>query len=212
VRTGVAAAGIDQNATSAFFGELMKCHTEAMQAQPKAKEPAKGKGPAEAGKKAAAPPPTDDALDFTAPVVMANPFGDGEVEVVSEDLDFTAATPAALEAPAEPAGAGAAKPKRARETTIPLPARMVEGAWVHIMNENDEYQPGKLHYVSPMKSHFLFVDRKGHKVYECSRSMLSRRLNNLEIVILDQEPDASLFDRIVESLFGKLGKAAPVPA
>jgi hypothetical protein len=42
--------------------------------------------------------------------------------------------------------------------------------------------------------------------------MLSRRLNNLEIVILDQEPDASLFDRIVESLFGKLGKAAPVPA
>ena len=212
VRTGVAAAGIDQNATTAFFGELMKCHTEAMQAQPKAKEPAKGKAPADAGKKAAPPPPTDDALDFTAPVVMANPFGDGEVEVVSEDLDFTAASPATVEAPAaESAGAGA-KPKRARETTIPLPARMVEGAWVHIMNENDEYQPGKLHYVSPMKSHFLFVDRKGHKVYECSRSMLSRRLNNLEIVILDQEPDASLFDRIVESLFGKLGKAAPAPA
>ena len=61
-----------------------------------------------------------------------------------------------------------------------------------------------------MKSHFLFTDRKGNKVYECSRSMLARRIENLEIYILEGEPDASLFDRIMTSLFGKLGTEAPV--
>ena len=221
VRSGVVAAGIDQAACTAFFGELMKCHTDVMQAAAKPKEaPAKAKagiGTAEgskaAAKKAPPPPPAEDFLDFTAPVVVDNPFGEGKVEVVSEDLDFTAAAPAAvaLEAPAEKEKPGGAAPraKRPRETTISLPSRLVEGAWVQIILEDNEQHPAKLHYVSPMKSHFLFVDRKGHKVYECSRSMLARRLNNLEIAILDGEPDASLFDRIMESLFGKLGSAPP---
>ena len=221
VRAGVAAAGIDQAACTAFFGELMKCHTDVMQAPAKPKEaPVKTKaaaGAPETGKAAAkkAPPPpppsADDLLDFTAPVVVDNPFGEGKVEVVSEDLDFTATAPVAvaLATTAEPSGAAPARAKRPRETTISLPSRLVEGAWVEIILEDNERHPAKLHYVSPMKSHFLFVDRKGHKVYECSRSMLARRLNNLEIAILDGEPDASLFDRIMESLFGKLGAAAP---
>jgi exonuclease VII small subunit len=222
VRAGVAGAGINQEACTAFFGELMKCHTEVMQAQPKAKEAhVKGKVAVTAGGEVArkpAPPPgerPEDLLDFTQPVVMDNPFGEGQVQVVSEDLDFTAAAaaPAALEPAAPEAQASApARPKRARETTIPLPARLVEGTWVEILDESDRKQAARLHYVSPMKSHFLFVDRKGNKVYECSRSMLARRLNNLEIAILDGEPDASLFDRIMESLFGKLGTAAPAPA
>ena len=217
VRTGAAGAGINQDACTAFFGELMKLHTEVMQAQPKPKEPVKGKplAPGETPKRAAPPPGErpEDLLDFTQPVVMDNPFGEGQVEVVSEDLDFTAGAPAELETPA-PAEAPAAGPtrKRARETTIPLPVRMVEGAWVELLDEEDHKQAARLHYVSPMKSHFLFVDRKGNKVYECSRSMLARRLNNLEIAILDGEPDASLFDRIMESLFGKLGTAPPAPA
>jgi hypothetical protein len=178
----------------------------------------KGGAAAPEGAKAAAkkppppPPPTDDLLDFTAPVVVDNPFGEGKVEVVSEDLDFTAATPAAtvaLEAPAE--APGARQPARSvrGKRRSRCPSRLVEGAWVQIILDDNEHHPAKLHYVSPMKSHFLFVDRKGHKVYECSRSMLARRLNNLEIAILDGEPDASLFDRIMESLFGKLGTAAP---
>jgi hypothetical protein len=223
VRTGVAASGIYEATCTEFFGELMKCHTEVMQAPPpKPKESSRSKSAAggDAAKKpAAAPPPAEAELDFTAPVVVENPFGEGgQVEVVSEDLDFTAASaPAAVEleaAPAEGAAAPAApaRPKRVRETTIPLPARMVEGAWVEILDESDRKQSARLHYVSPMKSHFLFVDRKGHKVYECSRSMLARRLNNLEIAILDGEPDASLFDRIMEGLFGKLGTPAPAAA
>jgi hypothetical protein len=40
--------------------------------------------------------------------------------------------------------------------------------------------------------------------------MLARRLKLGEVVMLDGEPDASLFDRIMEGVFGKLKKNGPV--
>ena len=184
----------------------------------------KAAGPA--AKPAAKAKPADELLDFTAPVSVNNPFGGGKVDVSSEDLDFTAepaalaveAAPAAAPAPsAAPAPAAAsasqkpAKPPRAPKPrdTIRLPSAMVVGAWVEILDASDgeTRQPAKLHYVSPMKSHFLFLDRKGRKVYECSRSMLARRLKLGEVALLDGEPDASLFDRIMGGLFGKLNAA-----
>ena len=39
--------------------------------------------------------------------------------------------------------------------------------------------------------------------------MLARRLKLGEVTLLDGEPDASLFDRIMDGLFGKLKAAAP---
>ena len=89
-------------------------------------------------------------------------------------------------------------------TQIRLPSAMVVGAWVTVTGSEGEERTARLHYVSPLKSHFLFVDRKGEKVYECSRSMLARRLALGEVALRDEEPDASLFDRILEGLFGKL--------
>ena len=165
-------------------------------------------------KKPAAPKPAPVAeeLDFTAPVEVNNPFGAGKVAVSSDDLDFSAApAPAALAAPApgaEPAAKGAKA--AAKRETIRLPSAMVMGAWIEVLDADGENrQIARLHYISPMKSHFLFVDRKGKKVYECSRSMLSRRLKLGEVSLLDGEPDASLFDRIMDGIFGKLGKPQP---
>jgi hypothetical protein len=84
------------------------------------------------------------------------------------------------------------------------------GAWVEIVDpDNDTKQNARLHYVSPMKSHFLFVDRKGKKVFECSRSMLARRMKLGEVTMLEGEPDESLFDRVVSGIFGKLRQTAP---
>jgi hypothetical protein len=209
LRAGLAMAGVGPEQSTAFFGEMMKCHTDVMQAPPKEKERPKP-SPSSSSKKPVPPPPppsADDLLDFTAPVVVANPFGEGEVEVASQDLDFTP-TPGgpALEAAAPSGDTQSKKPR----DTVPLPMRMAVGAWVEIQDADGNRTPAMLHYVSPMKSHFLFVDRKGHKVFECSRTVLKRRLDNFEIAILDEEPDTSLFDRILGSLFGKLGK--PVPA
>lgn len=265
LKTGVSEAAIDDAVSSAFFSELMKCHTEVMHtvappppkpvAEPTgtAKEIAKNakvaareaaardalasatKDPraatataatATAARDARTPPKPapaaadDEALDFTAPVEVVNPFGGGTIAVTSEDLDFTAAAPegapaegaaiaVAAPAPAQPAG-GKAKPEKVKRDTIRLPSAMVVGAWVEILATDGETRtPAKLHYVSPMKSHFLFVDRQGKKVFECSRSMLSRRLKLGEVTLLDGEPDASLFDRIMDGIFGKLKATAP---
>lgn len=236
LKAGIAAAGVEDAAASAFFGEMMKYHTEVMRApaappkhpkKARAAEagatarpptPAAGKSAEPAARRAApaAAPPDEDLLDFIAPVTVNNPFGEGKVEVSADDLDFTAApgAPIAVEAaPApSPTAAKPAEPARAAKLskTIRLPNAMVAGAWVEILDSKGEARrPAKLHYVSPMKSHFLFVDRKGNKVYECSRSMLYRRLKMGELTLLEGEPDASLFDRIMQGIFGKLRAAAP---
>jgi hypothetical protein len=175
------------------------------------KSPLAGKSPADTATRKPVAPVAEE-LDFTAPVTVNNPFGEGQVAVSSEDLDFTAQPEAAV-ATAAPAlepvkkesKPGGAKPR----DTIRLPSRLVVGAWVEVLDpEADTRTAARLHYVSPMKSHFLFVDRKGRKVFECSRSMLARRLKLGEVGILEGEPDASLFDRIMDGIFGKL-KTAP---
>jgi uncharacterized protein DUF1631 len=194
-------------------------------AKPAAAAPgAKAAAGAKPAPAAPAKPSADDLLDFTAPVTVENPFGGGKVEVSADELDFTSGVAPALEEAkaetAKPAAPGAkpdgakpegGKPARAPKPrdTIRLPSALIVGAWVEVVDvENDKSQAARLHYVSPMKSHFLFVDRKGAKVFECSRSMLARRIKLGEVRILEGEPDASLFDRIMEGLFGKL-KAAP---
>jgi len=265
LKTGVAASGIEDAVSTAFFAELMKCHQEVIQGAPAAqsatesmtkspvakpaaatesmtkkpsvtesmtKRPAvtesmtkrpsvtesttKRPSATESVTKKPAPAPVAEELDFTAPVTVNNPFGQGQVAVSSEDLDFTAqqaAAQAAAQAPSTATTAEAPKsPKPAGKPrdTIRLPSAMVVGAWVEVLDADGETRhAARLHYVSPMKSHFLFVDRKGRKVFECSRSMLARRLKLGEVGLLDGEPDASLFDRVMGGLFGKLRTAAP---
>ncbi len=199
----------------------------------KAPAPASAKAPAPAPGKAVNARFVDTSaefMDFTEAVIVNNPFGAGQVAVSSEDLDFTAAPAegamgvegATLPPPPptprpEPggggetvAGEGQQKPRPKPASTVRLPTGMVMGAWVEIVAEDGVTRHAtKLHYVSPMKSHFLFVDRKGHKVYECSRTKLARRIKLGEVTMLDREPDVSLFDRILAGLFGKL--KAPLP-
>jgi len=181
----------------------------------------------------AKPAPVADELDFTAPVEINNPFGEGKVEVSSDDLDFSATTQelgteviaAAKEAAAAVNKAEAAKPgapgakpaaakphvsKALKRETVRLPTAMIMGAWVEVLEvTGDKRVPARLHYVSPLKSHFLFVDRKGNKVFECSRSMLARRMKLGEVTMLEKEPDESLFDRMMDGIFGKLKSAPP---
>ncbi|MFN0300900.1 MAG: DUF1631 family protein [Burkholderiales bacterium] len=148
-----------------------------------------------------APPPagSSEDLDFTAPITIKNPFGEGEVQV--DELDFTATTGSAKAA----GNAPARKP-------IDMPRNIVLGCWVEILEPGGTGKPvsAKLHYVSPLQSRFLFVDRRGTKVYECSRAMLAMRLNVGEVKILAGPPDPPLFENMMSGVFKKMGK--PVPA
>ena len=136
------------------------------------------------------------SLDFTAPVTVQNPFGGGKVQV--EDLDFTA-KPAA-------GAAGAAGAKR-DATPAQLPANLAVGTWVGIRekSEKDPRRSAKLSYISPLKTRYLFVDRQGKTMLDCSRAELASRFQIGEIVIMDKVPEVPLFDRITEGLVGKLG-------
>jgi exonuclease VII small subunit len=238
ITAGLAAAGIEDAIRKSFFGDLMKLHTNAVGTDPKEKapeapepgppvappkpdstpaaKPAAGAAkslkpePKPAGKPVAAPPPKPEAdeLDFTAEIVVVNPFGGGEVKV--DELDFTEAAPtgpatATGPAPGAAPSAGAAPPK-AIPKDVELPKKLQEGVWVafRAKTPDEPRQTAKLEYVSPLKSRYLFVDRKGKPVLECNRTELSRRFRLRDLVILNESPDTSLFDRIMTGVMGKL--------
>jgi len=156
---------------------------------------------------------TDEALDFTKPIVVK--IGTEVVQVEKTDeLDFTAA-PAPVVAVPAPAGAAAgsagANPVVAREPPkeVKLPSQLKEGVWVGLRakSPDEPRQPAKLLYVSPLKSRFLFADKRGKTVLECTRVDLSNRFRTRDLVILAENPDASLFERIINGVLAKLGHA-----
>ena len=70
-------------------------------------------------------------------------------------------------------------------------------------------RPAKLSYVSPMKNRYLFLDRGGKTVLECSRAELARRMRVGDAAVMDEAP---LFDRIMGGLVSKMRAAPPPPA
>jgi hypothetical protein len=234
LKGGVVAAEVGPDEATAFFAELMKCHTDAINAQPAPPVKEKSRaavaaGTAEPGVKVKAAKPAEpvEELDFSSPVVVNNPFGGGQLEVSAEDLDFTAtvaeaaiasvapahapATGAAPPAPAKGTASAAPAPRAKKPaTSVHLPAGYIKGNWIHVMDEDGAgRRAARLHYVSPRKSHFLFVDRRGNKVFECSRTVLARKIKLGQVTLLEGEPEASLFDRILAGVFGKLNTPLP---
>ena len=217
--------GADQAAVDRFLDDLMKRHTEvvgkdetpaappppapaaaqpeAAPAAPGAKAPARPAAAAGAPAKGAPtkpPPPKAPAkpqeveLDFTADIVVKNPFGGGEVEV--KQLDFS--------------DLPSASPTQARSVAkdAQLTEHLMVGSWIEVRQKGEDEKianrPARLSFVSPMKTSFLFVDRNGATVLECSRAELARRYRLKEVVDMDEAP---LFDRIMTGLVGKM-KAA----
>src|SRR5262249_10637939 len=112
--------------------------------------------PAKAAAKAPAAVPVKPAaeemdLDFTADLVVKNPFGGGDVAV--KQLDFT--------------DLPSASPTQARAAAkdAELTEHLVEGSWVEVREKGEEdainVRPARLTFVSPMKTSYIFVDRNG---------------------------------------------------
>jgi hypothetical protein len=144
---------------------------------------------------AKAPAKVEEAdLDFTDDLTVKNPFGGGEVQV--KQLDFTdlAATPAKA---------------RAVQKDADMTEHLVEGSWVEVKDKDTDdkitVRPARLSFVSPMRTSYLFVDRNGKTVLECSRAELARRYRLKEVVDMDEAP---LFDRIMTGLVGKMKTGA----
>jgi hypothetical protein len=130
-----------------------------------------------------------DSLDFVPAVTVKNPFGEGEVVVNDLDLDFT-----------QPAKTTGAK----QEADAALPENLGVGSWVEIRDKGDSRQLAKLSFVTPLKTRYLFVNRRGKTVLECSRAELARRFKLGEIAMTVEATEPPLFDRIAEGVLGKL--------
>jgi len=131
------------------------------------------------------------SLDFSEIIVVQNPFGGGEVRV--DSMDFT---PGAEGAPSERDAGGAN-----------LLDNLTMGMWVELREAGDHAprRPVKLIFVSPRKTRYLFaLDRVGKEIIECSRAEIGRRFRVGEARIVDEPPEESLFDRIMNGLVGKL--------
>ena len=224
---GLKVAGVEEAVRLGFFAELRKLHTEVIDkgarvkravahdaggATPLAKPdaaltaepPPAQETVQQAETPADQPPPASEAetskpepLEFTAAITVNNPFGGGEVQV--DDLDFTTKSTAD------------AKRAAHRADNAQLPGTLKEGTWVKIREtgEKDSGQPAKLSYISPLKTRYLFVDRQGKTVLECSAAVLAKRFRGGQIVIEEPASEAPLFDRIMGRVVGNLrGPAA----
>jgi hypothetical protein len=226
---GLKGAGIDKNATAGFLDELMKRHTEiasepnrtlpggpssrqtapepnrtlpggpsSRQAAPEPNRTLPG-GPSSRQAAKPAPAKVEEAdLDFTDDLTVKNPFGGGDVQVKQLDFSDLAATPAKA---------------RAAQKEAELTEHLVEGSWVEVRDKDADDKVtariARLSFVSPMKTSYLFVDRNGTTVLECSRAELARRYRLKEVVDMNEAP---LFDRIMTGLVGKMKSGVPAAA
>lgn len=136
--------------------------------------------------------PKQELPEFTAAITVNNPFGGGEVQV--DDLDFTVRP-----------GAGTAQGAQGAKE-IELPGDLKVGSWVRIREkgEKESGQQARLSFISPLKTRYLFVDRQGKTVLECSATELASRFHSGKVVIEAQAAETPLFDRIMGGVVGKL--------
>jgi hypothetical protein len=202
IAAGLRTAGIEDEVRTQFFADLMKYHTQlisvpvsgspATAAEAAAGQAGAGGAQQQGGAAGAAMAADSTSLDFSESITVQNPFGGGEVRV--DSMDFTGADAGGANAARDASGAN-------------LPASLAMGVWVEMREAGDQAarRPLRLIFVSPRKTRYLFaVDRVGKEIIECSRAEISRRFRLGEVRIVDEPPDESLFDRIMNGLVGKL--------
>ncbi|MCC6786111.1 MAG: DUF1631 family protein [Planctomycetes bacterium] len=187
---GLTAAGAAEEVREAFFPDLMRIHTTILSASPKGEAaPAAPEAPAK-------------ALDFTAPITIRNPFGEGTVQVSGADADL--------------AGSGSFGRRRWDPTN---PDNLKVGDWLEFRDPAAQAaeagappkpaRPARLIFVTPRKTRYIFCDRGEKDYIECTRSEIERRLRAGEAVVMEEEPEVPFFERIMGGVMGKLkGKAA----
>jgi hypothetical protein len=225
VSEGLKVAGIEDAVRSRFFVDLRKLHSEIIDKGRRARSavvpdaerappqpvpdivliadppPAMPEAIQPAAIPAEPPPPPSEAEmakpeapEFTPAITVNNPFGEGEVQV--DDLDFTVPVQSTADAKRVAQGVDRAE----------LPGNLKEGTRVKIRGkgEKDMVQPATLSYISPLRTRYLFVDRQGKTVLECSATVLAKLLSDGEIVIEEPVEEVPLFDRIMGGVVGKL--------
>ncbi len=133
-----------------------------------------------------------DSLDFTKSLTIKNPFGGGQVHV--EELES-----ADVRASGTP-------PAKGETNDVEFIKNIAVGSWVEFREQGaaDTRRPAKLSYISPLRSSFLFVDKLGKTVKECSRTELGRLVRLGMVAVVEVVNEAPLFDRMMAGVIDKL--------
>jgi hypothetical protein len=176
--------------------------TEALALEPPARQHAAE--PAAAGNSepvsSAAGPAVDEDTEPAAappefcPVVIRNPFGEGEIEVEEISLSDLPPGPDLAAEASDAARIGG-------DDHGQLAARLEEGTWVEFRDDEDNTRQARLAYISPLKGTYLFVNKQGKRVGEYSLYQLMREFRSGRASIVDAVP---LFERAMGGLVGAL--------
>jgi hypothetical protein len=85
------------------------------------------------------------------------------------------------------------------------------GIWAQFSEPGSEEKPrpARLIFVSPRKTRYLFADRNGKVILQFTQAEMLERLRSGQTVVLDEAPEETLFDRIMNGVMGKMrGPAA----
>jgi hypothetical protein len=179
---GLEVAGVEGETRELFFADLMKFHTQIMSAPPKGKDAP------------AAPMPAAPAaeLDFTASVTIRNPYGSGEVKVSALEID-----PEETAAPIT------------RHATDPDALRVGDWfEWKEKQADGETVRPVRLIFMTPRKTRYIFCDRSEKDYIECTRAEIVRRLRSGEALLMEEEPEVPLFERIMGGVISKMKEIA----
>ncbi len=172
---GLQAAGVEDAVREKFFTDLMRFHTAILSAPPK--------GAAAPMPEMPKSPPAN--LDFTAPVTIRNPFGEGQIQVKGLEGD-----------PEETVV------NTARHATDVDALRV--GDWFEWKKGEEETLPVRLIFVTPRKTRYIFCDRNQKEYIECTRNEVIRRLRSGEALLMDEEPEVPFFERIMGGVLSKM--------
>ncbi len=180
---GIQAAGVEDEVKQKFFADLMRLHTAILAG------PTKG-----AAQPAYVPAAAPRPVDFSAPITMRNPFGQGEVKV------------SGVEADTAEEGQGAGR----RRWDPSNPDNLKVGDWFAFKvpateaGEARPPHPARLIFMTPRKTRYIFCDRGEKDYIECTRAEIARRLRAGEAELMEEEPEVPFFERILGSVMGNL--------
>ncbi len=152
---------------------------------------------------ASAPAESEDDIQLSEtlpafkPMVIKNPFGEGEIEVEEISLDNIPAFSS------NPGGKGDTLASLTGDEYSLKAGSMIVGTWIEVRSEDNTRVQARLSWISPLKGTYLFTNRHGAKVAEYSLYQLAKEMRTGACAILDEVP---LFDRAMSSLVGVLRK------
>jgi hypothetical protein len=129
-------------------------------------------------------------------VKVRNPFGTGDIEIEEVSLEDLPGFQPEADVPGH-----TPTPDPSRQ----LVAKLKEGDWFEFQMDDGERLQARLSFISPYRSTFVFSNRRGQNLSECSAMQVASHLRSNRLTPLEEPP---LFDRAMGNVVRMLRKGS----